>query len=205
MKTFPLSTPAERTSGIAFSVAISAAMLVLLWALRNNIGLLIPTAIGVFLIIALLVVYVISVLKAVCIPHPEEKKLEVRGLTNRVLDLSTATTLETIAVKNGQSEGRMLVFSDAEGNIVGKVRTYFTSQRGLLAEPMSIELAKTLGLQHHANVPDWEYDPVKRKEHEKQVAEEEKIASKERAKARKELRVKRRMQKMGYGNQKNEK
>ena len=196
MKTFPLSTPAERTAGIAFSVAISAVMLVLLWALRSQPGLLIATAIGVILIIALLGVYVVSVLKAVCIPHPEEKKLEVRGLTNRVLDLSTATTLETIAVKNGQSEGRMLVFSDAEGNIVGKVRTYFTSQRGLLAEPMSIELAKALGLQHHANVEPWEYDPEKR--------EEEKIASRERAKARREMRIQKRMQKMGYG-QKNKK
>ena len=204
MKTFPLSTPAERTAGIAFSVAISAVMLVLLWALRSQPGLLIATAIGVILIIALLGVYVVSVLKAVCIPHPEEKKLEVRGLTNRVLDLSTATTLETIAVKNGQSEGRMLVFSDAEGNIVGKVRTYFTSQRGLLAEPMSIELAKALGLQHHANVEPWEYDPEKRNEHEKQVAEEEKIASRERAKARREMRIQKRMQKMGY-DQKNKK
>ena len=205
MKTFPLSTPAERTAGIAFSAVMSAVLLLLLWALRNNIGLLIPTAIGVLLIIALLVVYVVSVLKAVCIPHPEEKKLEVRGLPNRMLDLSTATTLGTIAVKNGQSEGRMLVFSDAEGNIVGKVRTYFTSQRGLLAEPMSIELAKVMGLQHHANVPEWEYDPVKRKEHEKQVAEEEKIASKERAKARKEMQIKKRMQKMGYTDQKKQK
>lgn len=202
MKTFPLSTPAERTAGIVFSAVMSAVLLVLLWALRSNLGLLIPTAIGVFLIIALLMVYVVSVLKAACIPHPEEKKLEVRGLPNRMLDLSTATMLETIAVKNGQSEGRMLVFSDAEGNIVGKVRTYFTSQRGLQAEPMSIELAKALGLQHHANVPEWEYDPVKRKEHEKQMAKEEKIASKERAKARKELQIKKRMQKMGYDKQK---
>lgn len=205
MKTFPLSTPAERSAGIAFSAVMSAVLFVLLWALRNNIGLLIPTAIGVFLIIALLIVYVVSVLKAVCIPHPEEKTLEVRGLPNRVLDLSTATTLETISVKSGQYEGRMLVFSDAEGNIVGKVRTYFTSQRGLQAEPMSIELAKALGLQHHANVPAWEYDPVKRKEHEKQVAEEEKIASKERSKARKELWVKKRMAKMGYKDRKKQK
>lgn len=202
MKTFPLSTPAERTAGVAFSVVISAVMLVLLWALRGQTGLLICTAIGVFLVIALLIVYVVSVLKAVCIPHPEEKTLEVRGLPNRTIDLSTATTLETIGVKNGQSEGRMLVFSDAEGNIVAKVRTYFTSQRGVMAEPMSIELAKALGLQHYANVQPWEYDPEKRKEHEKQVAEEEKIASKERAKARKELWVKKRMQKMGYNQKK---
>lgn len=202
MKTFPLSTRSERIAGIAFSAVMSAVLLLLLWALRGNVGLLIPTAIGVFLIIGLLIVYVVSVLKAVCIPHPEEKKLEVRGLPNRVIDLSTATTLETISVKNGQSEGRMLVFSDAEGNIVGKVRTYFTSQRGMLAEPMSIELAKALNLQHHANVPDWEYDPVKRKEHEKQVAEEEKVASKERAKARTAMRIEKRKQKMGYTNNK---
>ena len=196
MKTFPLSTPAERTAGITFSVAISAALLLLLWALRTNLGLLIPTAIGVLLIIFLLGVYVVSVVKAVCIPHPEEKKLEVRGLTDQVLDLSTATTLETIAVKSAQSTSRMLVFSDAEGNIVAKVRTYFTSQQGIQAEPMSIELAKVLGLQHHANVPDWEYDPVKREEHDKQVAEEEKIARRERAKARQELKIRKRREKL---------
>ena len=189
MKTFPLSTPSERTAGIAFSIVMSAVLLVLLWALRGNLGLLICIGLFVLLIIALLAVYVISVLKAVCIPHPEEKKLEVRGLPNRMLDLSTATMLETVSVKNGQSEGRMLVFSDAEGNIVAKVRTYFTSQRGVLAEPMSIELAKVLGLEHHANVPEWEYIPEKRAEHEKQVAEEQKKAAKERAKARAKLRI----------------
>lgn len=198
MKTFPLSTPAERTGGIVFSFAISAVMLLLLWALRGNTGLLIATALGVFLLIALLVIYVISVTKAACVVYPEEKKMEVRGLPNRVLDLSTATTVETIAVKNGQSEGRMIVFSDDQGNVVAKVRTYFTSQRGMLAEPMSIELAKALGIQHHANVEAWEYDPEKRKEHEKQVALEQKQASKERAKARQARRIQKRREKMGY-------
>ena len=201
MKTFPLSTPAERNAGIAFSVAISAVMLLLLWALRDNTGLLVCTGLFVLLVISLLVVYVISVRKAVCIPHPEQKKLEVRGLPNRMLDLSTATTLETVAVKNGQSEGRMLVFSDAEGNVVTTVRTYFTSQRGIQAEPMSIELAKALGLQHHANVPDWEYIPEKRKEHEKQVALEQKQAAKERAAARAKLRVQKRKQQMEFKKQ----
>ena len=202
MKTFPLSTPSERTAGIAFSIVMSAVLLVLLWALRGNLGLLICIGLFVLLIIALLAVYVISVLKAVCIPHPEEKKLEVRGLPNRMLDLSTATMLETVSVKNGQSEGRMLVFSDAEGNIVAKVRTYFTSQRGVLAEPMSIELAKVLGLEHHANVPEWEYIPEKRAEHEKQIAEEQKKAAKERAKARAKLRIEKQKVKMGYKNMK---
>jgi len=205
MKTFPLSTSAERTAGIAFSIVMSAVLLLLLWALRGSLGLLICIGLFVLLVIGLLAVYVVSVTKAVCIPHPEEKKLEVRGLPNRVIDLSTATTLETVAVKNGQSEGRMLVFSDAEGKVVGTVRTYFTSQRGMLAEPMSIELAKALNLQHRANVPEWEYDPEKRKEHEKQVAEEEKIARKQRAKARQEMKIKKRMQKMGYGDQKKQK
>lgn len=200
MKTFPLSTPAERLGGIIFSAIMSVVLLVLLWALRSNIGLMICIGLFVLLIIALLVIYVIGVMKAVCIPHPEEKKLEVRGLPDRVIDLSTATTLETISVKNGQSEGRMLVFSDAEGNVVAKVRTYFTSQRGILAEPMSIELAKALGLQHHANVPEWEYIPEKRKEHEKQVAEEQKQAARERAKARAKLRVEKQRVKMGYKN-----
>ncbi len=200
MKTFPLSTKSERTAGIAFSVIMSAVLLLLLWALRGNLGLLICIGLFVLLIIALLAVYIISVLKAVCIPHPEEKKLEVRGLPNRIIDLSTATLLETVAVKNGQSEGRMLVFSDAEGNIVAKVRTYFTSQRGVLAEPMSIELAKALGLEHHANVPDWEYIPEKRAEHEKQVALEQKQAARERAKARAKLRIEKQKVKMGYKN-----
>ena len=198
MKTFSLSTPAERTAGIAFSAVMSAVMLLLLWAIRDSIGLLICIGLFVLLIIAMLAVYVISVLKAECIAYPDQKKLEVRGLTNRTIDLSTATTLETITVKNGQSEGRMLVFSDAEGNIVAKVRTYFTSQRGVQAEPMSIEMAKVLGLAHHANVPEWEYIPEKRKEHEKQVAEEQKKAAKARAQSRAKLRVQKRKQQMQF-------
>lgn len=200
MKTFPLSTGAERTAGIAFSVVMSAVLLLLLWALRNNIGLMICIGLFILLVIALLVVYIISVLKAECVVYPEQKKMEVRGLTSRTIDLSTAATLETIAVKNGQSEGRMLVFSDADGNVVAKVRTYFTSQRGMQAEPMSIEMAKYLNLQHHANVPEWEYIPEKRKEHEKQVAEEQKQAARERARNRAKLRVEKRKQQMKFKN-----
>ena len=64
MKTYRLSTNIERIAGICFSVVITAALIILLYALRGDITILIMTAIGSFLLIAALVYYVISVTKA---------------------------------------------------------------------------------------------------------------------------------------------
>jgi len=188
MKTYRLSTNIERIAGICFSVVITAALIILLYALRGDITILIMTAIGSFLLIAALVYYVISVTKAGCTPDPENKKLHVTGVRNYSLDLSSTTTLETVAVKNGHTTSRILVFSDAEGNVTGSVPTLFTHQQGVQAEPMAIALAKDLGLNFKANVQPWEYDKEKRAEHDKQMELEEK----ENAKLRREENRKKR-------------
>jgi hypothetical protein len=81
---------------------------------------------------------------------------------------------------------RMLVFSDDQENIVATLPTMFLSRSGLQAEPFAKELAQYLGLAFKANVPLWEYDEEARKEHEKQVALEEKENRKKRLAARRE-------------------
>ncbi len=184
MKTFPLSSPAERICGIVFSLIMIPCLLVLLYALRFNIAVLIITALCVLLVVPILGVYVVSVVKAGCTPDLQNKKLHVRGIRSWTLDVSEAAQLETIAVKNGQVISRALIFTNAEGGIVGTVPTFFTSKQGLLAEPMAKELAKEMGLAFKANVPLWEYNEEARKEHEKEVALQEKEEAKQRRKAR---------------------
>ena len=186
MKKFYLSTPQERAMGIVFSVIISVVLVVLLVALRNDLTVLLLTAAGVVLVVGILVLYVMNVSKAACIPDAENKILRVEGFQPREIDLSSAVCLQTITVKSGHVEGRQLAFTDANGDVVAMVPTYFTSKRGVLAEPMAKELAAELGLEFLANVPAWEYDKEAAKAHEIEVAQQEK----EEAKARKEARQK---------------
>lgn len=186
MKKFHLSTPAERTVGIIYSVIMSAVLVVLLFALREDVTMLLLTGAGAVLIVGILALYVLNVSKAACIPDVENKTLLVEGFQQRTLDLSKAVCLQTVTVKSGHVESRKLVFTDAEGEVVATVPTYFTSKRGVLAEPMAKELAAELGLEFLANVPQWEYDEEARKAHDIEVAQQEK----EEAQARKELRKK---------------
>lgn len=188
MKRFYLSTSAERTMGIIFSLVMSVVMIVLLVALRDNLTILIMTAGGVVLIIGILVLYVLNVTKAACIPDLENRTLRVTGFHDRVIDLSKVTCLATIPVKSGHVESRSLAFADSEGNMVAVVPTYFTSKRGVLAEPMAKELAQVLNLEFVANVPAWEYDEEARKAHEIEVAQQEKEEAKARKEAKKALR-----------------
>lgn len=186
MKKFQLSTPTERAIGIVFSVIMIAVLGVLLFALRDNLTILLLTAAGVVLIVGILLLYILNVSKAACIANPETKTLQVLGFQERTIDLSNAVYLETITVKSGHVESRSLAFTDAEGGVVAIVPTYFTSKRGVLAEPMAKELAQFLNLEFRANVPAWEYDEEARKIHEIEVAEQEKAD----AQARKEARQK---------------
>ena len=192
MKKYELSTAGERIAGIALTVGIIPVLGILLWALREDLAILIFTALGCALVVAGLVYYSLSVVKAAVEPLPQEKKLRVHGIRPYTLDLANATCLETITVKSGQVTGRALYFSDAEGNVVGVVPTMFTSNHGIQAEPMAIELAKDLGLEFIANVPKWEYDEEARKVHEVEVAQQKK----EEAKARREMKQKAREAKM---------
>lgn len=186
MKKFYLSTPAERTTGIIYSVVMSAVLVALIFALRNDLTVMLLTAAGVVLVVGILVLYVFNVSKAACIPDVENKILRVEGFQERTIDLSKAVCLQTLTVKSGHVESRKLAFTDAEGEIVATVPTYFTSNRGVLAEPMAKELAEVLGLEFVQNVPAWEYDEEARKAHDVEVAQQEK----EDAKARREMRRK---------------
>lgn len=188
MKKFELSTPRERITGIVFSVIISIALIALLFALRNDLTILLLAAAGVVLIIGILVLYVLNVSKAACIPDPENKTLRVLGFQERIIDLADAVQLETITVKSGHVESRSLAFTNAEGGVVAVVPTYFTSKRGVLAEPMAKELAQALGLEFKANVPVWEYDEEARKAHDIEVEQQEKEEAAARKAARKALR-----------------
>ena len=113
-------------------------------------------------------------MKAVCVIDMTTRIMEVRGLANYTVDLSTATLLQTIPQKGAQATIRVLVFTDAEDQIVAKVPTMFSFKSGIQAEPMAKEMAKDLGIDFKQNVPEWEYDKEKYKEHEKEVAEQQK-------------------------------
>ena len=184
MKKYPLSTAAERVTGITFSVIMIAALGLLLYVLREDPATLLLSAVGVLLVTVVLVLYVLNVAKAACIHDPATNTLRVLGFRERTIDLNTVTCLQTITVRSGNVESRSLAFSNAEDAIVAVVPTYFTSKRGVMAEPMAKEMAMDLGLEFQANVPEWEYDEEARKEHEKEVALQEKLERKERSKAR---------------------
>lgn len=188
MKKFQLSTPAERTAGIAFALIMSIALIALLFLLREDMTVMLFTAAGVVLIVGILVLYVLNVAKAACVYEPATNTLKVLGFQERSIDLSKVTCLQTITVKSGHVESRSLAFTDAEGALVAVVPTYFTSRRGVLAEPMAKEMAAELGLEFQANVPAWEYDEEARKAHDIEVAQQEKDDAKQRKEAKKAMR-----------------
>lgn len=190
MKEFRLSTPLERIASVSFVAVILAAFGLLLYALRNQIGLMIVCSLGVALISVLLIVYVINVTKAACIVNLEEKTMTVRGVKEYTVDLSEAVLLQTIARKGGQATIRVLIFSDAEEKIIASIPTMFSFKQGIQAEPMAKEMAAVLGIDFQQNVPEWQYDKEKYKEHLKEEAEREKKEAKERRKNRMAYRIK---------------
>lgn len=189
MKIFRLSTPAERATSAAFVAAVLVAFGLLLYALRNSIGLLIVCGLAIVLISVMLVIYVVNVMKAACVIDTANKTMEVQGMTNYTVDLSNATLLQTIPRKGAQATIRVLVFTDAEDQIIAKVPTMFSFKSGVQAEPMAKEMAKELGIAFKQNVPEWEYDKEKYKEHEKEVAAQQKKEAKERRQKRIQMRI----------------
>ena len=187
MNKFYLSTPRERTTGIIFSVLAMAALIGLLFAIRQNTTILILAGIGVALVVLVLLLYVLNVSKAACVIDSENGVLRVTGLQERTIDLSKVAAVQTITVKTGHVESRSLAFTDADGGVVATVPTYFTSNRGMQAEPMAKELAAALNLEFIANVPVWEYDAEARKQHDIEVAKQEKEDAKARREGRKAL------------------
>lgn len=184
MKEFPLSTRKERIFSISFCAVIFVCFGILLFVLRGNTGLLIACGLGVLFLTFFMVMYMLNVLKAVCIVDAAAKKLEVKGINARTIDLSSAVLLQTVAKRNGQSASRVLLFTDVDMQVVAAVPTMFTFRGGMYAEPMAKEMAAELGIAFQENIPAWEYDKEAFKIHQKEEAEREKLEAKERRKNR---------------------
>ena len=190
MKEYRLSTRGERIVSICFTAAVLVILGIFLYALRDNVALLIACGAGVLMLAALLVMYVVNVLRAVCIVDAANKTVEVRGVTNFKADVSDAVLLQTIAKRNGQTSIRVMVFTDEDVRVVASVPTMFTYRQGILADPVAKEIAAELGIAFQQNVPDWELDRKKYQEHMKEVAEQERREAKERRQKRMEMRIK---------------
>lgn len=189
MKKYYLSTSKERITGIIFSLIMIVVLVLMLVALRSNVTILLLTGICVVLVCSILVIYILNVTKAACVPDLENHVLRIQGVRERVVDLDKVAQLETIPVKSGQVESRSLAFTDKEGKVVAIVPTYFTSKRGVQSEPMAKELAQVCNLRFKANVPLWEYDEEARKIHDEEVAKQAKADAKARREGRQKARV----------------
>ena len=186
MKTYRLSTPMERAASVVVVAIVLVIAGLLLSSLRGQIGLMIFSGVTVALIAVMLIIYVINAMKGACVIDTSNKIMEVRGLANYTVDLSTATLLQTVPQKSAQTTIRVLIFSDAEGKIVAQVPTMFSFKQGVQAEPMAKEMAKDLGIDFKQNVPEWEYDKEKFKEHEKEMAEQQRREAEARRQKRKQ-------------------
>ena len=179
MKTFRLSSSSERTTGILFSAVMILCMGLLLYALRSQLLVLIMAGLGVLLLSAGLIIYVLSVSKAECIFNSESNQLTVKSFpSDYTVDLSNAAMLQTVPRKIGHTATRALLLTDTEGKVLTSIPTFFTANQGVQAEPLAKEMAQTMGLAFQANLEEWEYDKEKRKEHEAQLALQEKEENK---------------------------
>lgn len=183
MKQYRLSSTGERIAGISFALLMPIVFGFLLYSLRNDWALLLFCGLGAALLTVLLGFYITSILKAECVWNPDTKKLEVKGFPSYTVDLSSAVQLQTVGKKNIQSMSRVLVFTDAQEEIVAVVPTLFTWRSGILAEPFAKEMAQDLGLAFKENIPEWQYNKEKFKEHVKEEEAQEKAASKARREA----------------------
>lgn len=191
MKEFYLSDPKERIGGIAFTAAITVAFALLLYTVRSSLGLLVFCGLCAGLIVAILVFYVISAAKAKAVWDPQTKILDIQGFPSFQTDLSNAVLMQTAARKNGQVTNRVIIFTDAQDNIITTIPTYFTSRQGMMAEPFAKAMAAEMGIPFQQNIPDWEFDDEKYQEHIKEVDAQNKAE----AKARREAKMKRRIEK----------
>lgn len=202
MRKFYLSTTAERVCGILFAVVVSAALICLPFCLRHNPAVCILAVVGVVLVVGLLGMYAFNTARAACIYDPENRTLRVVDIRSKTIDLTKVACLETIPLKNGNLIARALLFTDAQGNNVAVVSTYFTSKNGVRAEPMAKEMARELGLEFKANVPLWQYDKEARKIHDMEEEKREKEEAKKRSEERKALReqkIRKRMEQIRKG------
>ena len=146
-------------------------------------------AVNIALIAALLVVYVVTVLRSSVTVDAENKKLYLKGVRNETVDVSKATLVQTFARKNGQTTVRVMVFSDAEEQVIAVIPTMFTFRQGMWAEPVAQEIGALLGIEFKRNVPEWQFDKELYKKHVQEEAEREKKESKARREQRMKMRI----------------
>lgn len=171
MKTYRLSSASERIAAVAVSGLLVVLMALLLYALRGELLTLILVALAALLVAAGLAFYVANLFRAACTAAPREKTLSVRGFPDETLDLSGAVCVETVSRSSGPAATRTLIFSDADGETVASLPTFFAARQGAQAEPLAMALAGELGLEFKPSLEPWEYDREKRKEHEKEAAQ----------------------------------
>lgn len=189
MKKYPLSTSGERLGGIIFSVGMIAVLAFLIYILRDNLLIMLVTAFGVLGVTVTLILYVLNVSKAAVVFDSKTRKLEIYGFRTRTIDLEQVSCLQTIPVKSGHVESRSLAFTNANGNVVAIVPTYFTSNRGMGAEPLAKQIAADLGIDFQENVPEWEYNKEARVAHDREVERQAKEDAKKRREAKAAYRV----------------
>lgn len=183
MKKYRLFTAAEQISGILISLILVLCMVFLVFALRGDLLACLICIPACLLVAAGLGFYMANIFRAACIPHPEAGTLEVKGLPDCTLSMEGVVSLKTMAYKNGPVTTRTLVFSDRDDNVVHAVPTFFTAAQGAQAEPLAIALAQDLGLAFQPTLESWEYDREKRKQRQKDLAQEEKARRKARFRA----------------------
>lgn len=183
MKTYRLSSAGERFTGLCICTVLLLCMAFLVFALRTEPLSFIICVLAGLLVAAGLGFYVVNLFKAACVPHSEDSILEVKGIPDQVVFLSETVSLETASYKNGPMAVRTLIFKDAGGEVTATIPTFFTAHQGAQAEPLAMELAQVLGLEFKPSLEPWEYDKQKRREHQRELAEAEKTARREKFRA----------------------
>lgn len=173
MKIYRLSSTAERIAAVLISAILILSMILLCCLLSQDALSLIICSLCALLVSAALIFYVANILKAAVIPQPDGI-LEIKGIPDASVRVADAVSLETAPLKTGPVATRTLVFRDTAGEVVASVPAFFTANQGAQAEPLAMELAEVMGLAFNPTLEPWEYDKNKRKQHMKELAQEEK-------------------------------
>lgn len=179
MHTYQLSSSSERIAGAVMSLFIAIIMGLLVWLLRKDTLMLIILVMVGILVLVMLSLYMANLFRSACAPKPEEQTLEVAGLIGCRLDLKEAKSVETRPMTSGPVTTRVILFTDAKGNALETVPTFFTVHGGAQAEPVARDIARDLGLTFKENLEPWEYDSKARKEHDAAESAERKAARRE--------------------------
>lgn len=173
MKRFSLCSPRERITASILCGLLIACMGLLIFILRFDLFSCIVCAVACVPVGAGLAFYVLNLYRCGITVREGADTLVVHGFPEYKVDLEGAVSLQTAAFKSGPIATRTLVFSDETGAACASVPTFYTANQGACAEPMARELAQTLGLAFVDTVPVWEYDKQARREHQKQLALED--------------------------------